>query len=84
MEIKLAKDSLKSDSIQRTITLEDMLSIVNSNGRRGAIFYLDRDNSEKNIRKIESFFKGKDRVSIVREVRISMDEKDYIYEMHVL
>lgn len=84
MEIKVAKNSLKSDASQSIITLEDMLSIVNENGKRGAIFYLDRENPEKNIKKIETFFKGKDRATIIREVRISMDEKDYIYEIHVL
>ncbi|STQ86401.1 hypothetical protein LS73_004405 [Helicobacter muridarum] len=84
MEIKVAKNSLKSDASQSILTLEDMLSIVNENGKRGAIFYLDRENPEKNIKKIETFFKGKDHATIIREVRISMDEKDYIYEIHVL
>ncbi|RDU72747.1 hypothetical protein CQA66_03920 [Helicobacter aurati] len=84
MEIKLAKQSLKSDSIQESITLERMAEIVNNNDKRGAIFYLDRENPEKNLKKIESFFKNKERSTIIRELKISMDEKDYIYEMHIL
>ncbi|RDU60909.1 HP0268 family nuclease [Helicobacter sp. MIT 14-3879] len=84
MELKLAKDSFKSDSPQESITLEKMAEVVNNNEKRGAIFYLDRENPEKNLKKLESFFKSKNRSTIVRELKISMDEKDYIYEVHIL
>lgn len=84
MELKLAKETLKSDSKQEFITFEEMATIVEENGRKGAVFYLDRENLEKDLKKLEAFFKGKNKYTLVRELRYSMDSKDYVYEVHVL
>lgn len=84
MELKLAKETLKSDSKVTPITFEEMAKIVDENGRKGAVFYLDRENPEKDLKKLESFFKGKNRHTLIRELRYSLDNKDYVYEVHVL
>lgn len=84
MELKLAKDSLKSNIETISITLEDMAKKVEKSGKKGVMFYLDRDNPEKDLKKIETFFKGKNRNTFIREIRYSMDVKDYIYEVHIL
>ena len=84
MELKLAKESLKADIKANTITFEAMAKKVDESGSKGAIFYLDRENAEKDLKKLESFFKGKNHHTLIRELRYSMDTKDYIYEVHVL
>lgn len=84
MEIKLAKESLKADCKSKSITFEKMEEVIEANGKKGAIFYLDRENQEKDIRKMETFFKNKNRSTIIRELHYSMDNKDYVYEVHIL
>ncbi|GAB0173055.1 HP0268 family nuclease [Helicobacter trogontum] len=84
MELKLAKESLKANIKADTITFEDMAKKVEGNGKKGVVFYLDRENAEKDLKKLESFFKGKNRHTLIRELRYSMDAKDYIYEVHIL
>lgn len=84
MELKLARDTLKADSKAVSITTEEMAKMVEESGRKGVVFYLDRENPEKDLKKLETFFKGKNRNMLIRELRYSMDNKDYIYEVHVL
>ena len=84
MELKLARDTLKADSKAVSITTEAMAKMVEESGRKGVVFYLDRENPEKDLKKLETFFKGKNRNMLIRELRYSMDNKDYIYEVHVL
>ncbi len=84
MELKLARETLKGDNEIMPITFEAMAKMVEENGKRGVVFYLDRENAEKDLKKLESFFKGKNRHTLIRELRYSMDSKDYIYEVHVL
>ena len=84
MELKLAKENLKSSIEIQKITLEDIAKKVEESGRRGIVFYLDRENPEKDLKKIETFFKGKNRSAFIREIRYGMDTKDYVYELHVL
>ncbi|MWV61889.1 hypothetical protein DCO58_07155 [Helicobacter saguini] len=82
-EIKLAKESLK-DSKSESISLAKMGEIVDKGGKNGAFFYLSKDNQEKDLKKLESFFKARKRNIMLRELRYNMDTKDYIYELHVL
>lgn len=84
MELKLAKETLKSDGHAMTITFDEMEKIVDESGRKGTVFYLERENSEKDLKKLVAFFKGKNRHTLIRELMYSMDSKDYIYEVHVL
>lgn len=82
-EIKLAKESLKDEKC-KSISLAKMAEMVEKSGKNGVIFYLDKDNSEKELKKMESFFKAKKRSILLRELRYAMDTKDYIYEVHIL
>lgn len=84
MELKLARESLKADVKMDTITFEDIAKKVEENGKKGVVVYLDGENAEKDLKKLEVFFKGKDRHTLIRELRYSMDAKDYIYEVHIL
>ncbi|RDU65880.1 hypothetical protein CQA53_05365 [Helicobacter didelphidarum] len=83
-ELKLAKTSIKSETATKSITFDKMAEIIEKNGKKGAVFYLDRDNQEKDIKKLEAFFKKKKRAVLVRELHFTMDSKDYIYEVHIL
>lgn len=83
MEFKLAKMSLKTGTPQHTITLEEILKKAEEGAGRGTFFYLSRENTDKSLKKLESSVKKRYAI-IVREVRISMDDKDYIYEVCVL
>lgn len=82
-EIKLAKQSLK-DSKSESISLSKMAEIVDKSGKDGAFFYLSKDNQEKDLKKLESFFKSKKHDIMLRELRYNLDTKDFIYELHVL
>ena len=84
MELKLARESLKADSQSQNITFEEIAKIVDQNGKKGAVFYFDRDNTEKDIKKLESYFENKNRSILMRELHYSMDSKDYVYEIHIL
>lgn len=84
MELKLARQTLKADSELTPISFEQMAKAVDDSDRRGVIFYLDRENAEKDLKKLETFFKGKNRHTLIREVRYGLDSKDYVYEVHVL
>lgn len=84
MELKLARESLKADSQSQNITFEEIAKIVDQNGKKGAVFYFDRGNTEKDIKKLESYFENKNRSILMRELHYSMDSKDYVYEIHIL
>ncbi len=84
MELRLARESLKADSQSQNITFEEIAKIVDQNGKKGAVFYFDRDNTEKDIKKLESYFENKNRSILMRELHYSMDSKDYVYEIHIL
>ncbi len=85
MEIKLAKETLRGEEQCVITTFDEMYQIVNNgDNQKGITFYLDRDNSEKVIKKMESFFKNKNYSVLTRELKYSMDIKDYIYEVHIL
>ncbi len=82
MEIKLAKDSLKAE--MQSITTDEMAKIVLESNKKDVIFYLAKENPEKDIKKVETFFKNKKYAVFTRELRYGLDSKDYIYELHVI
>ena len=82
--LKLAKQSLRKEGKLETITFEKIADLVEKGGKNGAIIYLDRENQEKDFKKLDAFFKAKKRCVITRELRYTMDPKDIIYEVHVL
>ncbi len=84
MEVKLAKENFRADTESANITFDEMYQAVKNNKQRGIVFYLDRDNSEKVIKKMENFFNDKQHSVFVRELKYSMDTKDYVYEVHIL
>ncbi len=81
MKYKLAKDDLKPEE-SNVISLDDIEDIVKS--KKSVIFYFDRDNSEKSIKALAKHFDKHNRSVYIREVRYGLDEKDFIYEVHIL
>ena len=51
---------------------------------RDKIFYFDRTNNHKDLLKAVSFFEKKGKKAYLSEIKIGLDEKDYIYELHII
>jgi hypothetical protein len=80
MEYKLAKADFNSEA--KIVTLEEVEGMLKSD--RETIIYFDRDNSEKALNKLAKHFDEKDKSVYIREVRFGLDEKDSLYEIHIL
>lgn len=78
MELKLAKKDINDK--QKTISLEEMQSIVESRGN--ATFYLDKDNSIKDIQKMRSSLEKNAKVVHWNEIRYGQD--GFLYELHII
>ncbi|PAF45637.1 HP0268 family nuclease [Helicobacter sp. 11S02629-2] len=81
MDLKLARTDLKQDC--KIQSLADILKVANEH-KRGKIFYLDKDNSDKDLKKAISTLTSKGKTCFLREIKYGLDEKDYIYELHLL
>ncbi|MDO7252316.1 HP0268 family nuclease [Helicobacter cappadocius] len=80
MELILAKTNIEEKA--QKITLEDLAQKLDSNHNQ--IFYFDRANNHKDLLKATSFFQSKGRNAYLSEVKFGLDEKDYIYELHIV
>jgi ABC-type Zn uptake system ZnuABC Zn-binding protein ZnuA len=81
MEFKLARENLTSEP--QVVSVEYIEERANS--EEETIIYFDRTNSQKALNQLVKHFDKKfERNVYVREVRYGLDEKDYLYEVHVL
>jgi len=80
MEYKLAREDLTSEA--KIVTLEEIEKMMKPDGE--TIMYFDRTNPEKTLNKLVKHFDKQDKTVYIREVRYGLDEKDYIYEVHIL
>ena len=48
------------------------------------IFYFDKDNSHKELKKLIEHFEEKGYSVYMREVKYGLDENEYIYEVHII
>ncbi len=80
MELKLAKTDLNAKP--KKIKLEKIEEILKQEGQK--IFYFDKDNSHKELVALVEHFEELGYSVYLREVKYTLDENDYIYEIHIL
>ncbi len=80
MQLKLARTELASKS--KSVKIEDLQAQVEKSGQK--IFYLDRENSQKDLAALVDFFDTKGFSVYQRIVRYGLNENEYMYEVHIL
>ncbi len=80
MELKLAKTELSAKS--KKIQLDKIEEILKNEGQK--IFYFDKSNSHKDLVALVEHFEELGYSVYLREVKYTLDENDYIYEIHIL
>ncbi len=80
MELKLARTEL--DAKPKKIKLEKIEEILKNEGQK--IFYFDKSNSHKDLVALVEHFENIGYSVYLREVKYTLDEEDYLYEVHIL
>ena len=80
MQLKLARTELASKP--KSVKIEDLQAQVEKSGQK--IFYLDRENSQKDLAALVDFFDFKGFSVYQRIVRYGLNENEYMYEVHIL
>ncbi|WP_298978465.1 HP0268 family nuclease [uncultured Campylobacter sp.] len=80
MQLKLARTELASKP--KSVKIEDLQAQVEKSGQK--IFYLDRENSQKDLVALVDFFDTKGFSVYQRIVRYGLNENEYMYEVHIL
>lgn len=83
MEFKLAREFIEDDSSScAKITIQEIEQRLQEANGRGVIIYFDKDNQEKELKKIMSYFKNN--TTFLRDLKYGLDNKDSIYEIHII
>lgn len=80
MQLKLARTELASKP--KSVKIEDLQAQVEKSGQK--IFYLDRENPQKDLAALVDFFDTKGFSVYQRIVRYGLNENEYMYEVHIL
>ena len=80
MQLKLARTELASKP--KSVKIEDLQAQVEKSGQK--IFYLDRENSQKDLAALVDLFDTKGCSVYQRIVRYGLNENEYMYEVHIL
>ncbi len=80
MELNLAKIELGAKI--KKISLDKIEEILKNEGQK--IFYFDKSNSHKDLVALVEHFEELGYSVYLREVKYTLDENDYIYEIHIL
>ncbi|WP_104761662.1 HP0268 family nuclease [Helicobacter cetorum] len=80
MKLALAKNTRKSE--QKSVELEDLYKKFSED--KHSIFYFAPSNAHKDMLKAVDFFKEKGHMAYLDEIRVSTDEKDFLYELHII
>lgn len=80
MQLKLARTELASKP--KSVKIEDLQAQVEKSGQK--IFYLDKENSQKDLAALVDFFDTKGFSVYQRIVRYGLNENEYMYEVHIL
>lgn len=78
MEFKLAR--MSKDAELQTISLKEMQE--QAQGEK--VFYLDRENKEKDLQKALKAFNDQKRSAKLGKIAFGLDDKDYIFELHII
>lgn len=80
MDLKLARKELNEK--QKTISLKEIEKQVEENG--SATFYLDKDNSIKDIQKMRISLEKNSKSVHWNELRYGLDKDSFLYELHII
>jgi N12 class adenine-specific DNA methylase len=78
MKLKLARASITAKPKQ----IE--LSKIEEDLEKRSIFYFDKENSHKDLKRLIEYFEDKDYSVYMREVRFGLNDEDFIYEVHIV
>jgi hypothetical protein len=79
VEFKLAKNELQGKS--KKISVKTMEEEVTGSGK---IYYFDKDNTHKEMMALVEHFENRGNSIYFKEVKFSLDEGDYLYEVHII
>lgn len=80
MNLKLARMNLNDKP--KTITLEEIEKQVKEKGN--TTFYLDRENSLKDLEKMCAHFEKSAKSTHFHELRFGLDKDCILYELHII
>ena len=80
MKFKLAKSNI--DGENKVISQKEIEEIMKN--KDSEIFYLDKDNSLKDIQKLKSFLEKNSKSTYFNEIRYGLDKDSFLYELHVI
>ncbi len=80
MDLKLAKKD--PNDAPSVISLSEIERQVEEKG--GATFYLDKDNSIKDLQKMRAHFEKGTKSVHFNELRFGLDKDCFIYELHII
>lgn len=79
MDFKLAKQTLQDKS--EKITLKQIQDAIKEGEK---IFYFSNENQHKDLVKFAESLKKGGYSAHLREAKFGLDEKEYIYELHII
>lgn len=80
MKLKLAKVNNDADII--VITQKEIEEEIIKKGN--AVFYLERDNSLKDIQKLKTSLEKTSKSVHFNEIRYGLDKDSFLYELHII
>lgn len=80
MTLKLAKKEL--DDKQEVISFDEIQKQAEENG--SATFYIDKDNSLKDIQKLKAALEKNSNSVYLNEIRYGLDNDSFLYELHII
>lgn len=80
MNFKLAKKDLNDK--QKTISLDEIQKQVDEKG--SITFYLDKENSLKDIQKLQASLEKSSKSVYWNELHYSSDKDSFLYELHII
>ncbi|TQR54193.1 HP0268 family nuclease [Campylobacter troglodytis] len=80
MDFKLARSLLQE--APKTISLKKIEEAVDKEAQ--SFFYFDKENTHKQILSLVQGFEKKGRSVYHRVIKYSLDQDDYMYEVHIL
>lgn len=79
MDFKLAKQTLQEKS--EKITIKQIQEMIKKEEK---IFYFSNENQHKDLIKLAETLQKDGRSVHLREAKFGLDEKEYIYELHII
>ncbi|TKX30458.1 HP0268 family nuclease [Campylobacter estrildidarum] len=80
MDLKLVRSLVNEKP--KNISLNAIEEIVNKEGQK--FFYFDKENSHKSLIALVEHFEKKGLSVYYRTIKYSLDENDFMYEVHIL